>query len=60
MAQEGKQTPAGVEGDVSGWVKLCAKDEHFGNAGVCLVKYEELESANWLGSSDGCGADRRA
>ena len=44
MAQEGKQTPAGVEGDVSGWVKLCAKDEHFGNAGVCLVKYEELES----------------
>ena len=44
MAQQGQQVPLrGVEGDVSGWVKLCAKDEQSGNASVCLVKYEELD-----------------
>ncbi len=50
MAQEGKQatpklpTKAGAaQGDVSGWVKLCTKNEQFGNADVCLVKYEELD-----------------
>ena len=36
--------PAGAaKGDVSGWVKVCTKNEESGNNQVCLVKYEELD-----------------
>ncbi len=43
-AQQGQQVPAGaVKGDVSGWVKVCGKDEQSANIQVCIVKYEELD-----------------
>ena len=43
-AQQGQQVPAGAaKGDVSGWVKVCGKDEQSANNQVCLVKYEELD-----------------
>ena len=43
-AQQGQQVPAGAaKGDVSGWVKVCGKDEQSANIQVCIVKYEELD-----------------
>ena len=43
-AQQGQQVPAGAaKGDVSGWVKVCARNEESANNQVCIVKYEELD-----------------
>ena len=43
-AQQGQQVPAGAaKGDVSGWVKVCARNEESDNNQVCIVKYEELD-----------------
>jgi invasion protein IalB len=43
-AQQGQQVPAAAaKGDVSGWVKVCAKNEESANKEVCLTKYEELD-----------------
>ena len=43
-AQQGQQVPAGAaKGDVSGWVKVCAKNEESANNQICIVKYEELD-----------------
>ena len=41
--QQGQQVPAGAAaGDISGWVKVCTKDEESAaNIQVCIVKYEE-------------------
>ena len=43
--QQGQQVPAGAAaGDISGWVKVCTKDEESAaNIQVCIVKYEELD-----------------
>jgi invasion protein IalB len=32
-----------AKGDVSGWVKVCGKNEESANNEVCIVKYEELD-----------------
>jgi invasion protein IalB len=42
--QQGQQVPTGAaKADVSGWVKICAKNEESANNQVCIVKYEELD-----------------
>jgi invasion protein IalB len=36
--------PTGAaKADVSGWVKICAKNEESANNQICIVKYEELD-----------------
>ena len=42
--QQGQQVPTGAaKADVSGWVKICAKNEESANNQICIVKYEELD-----------------
>ena len=42
LASAQEAPPGAAKGDVSGWVKVCGKDEQSAHQ-VCIVKYEELD-----------------